>query len=185
MPEPHTSSEPPVDPGAHPAAGDGDHADHADHVGATDGPPSVAREAARLLEVLSAQGYGRPASRGPASGDTADKAGTTDASPAADSADRPRPDADAPSTGGDATTSGRHTDHAGDHDGDHATDADHECTCGGRAPAACAVCPVCQVLAVVQRVSPETIDRLADFAAFAADALRDVAERRRGPKETP
>lgn len=50
-----------------------------------------------------------------------------------------------------------------------------ECTCGGAAPAACRLCPVCQVIAFVQKINPDTIERIADFAAFAATALRDVA----------
>ncbi len=54
-----------------------------------------------------------------------------------------------------------------------------ECTCGGAAPAACRICPVCQVIAFVQKVNPDTIERIADFATFAATALRDVASAQR------
>ena len=55
----------------------------------------------------------------------------------------------------------------------------HECTCGGRTPAACKVCPVCQLIAFVQQVSPETIDKVAEVVAFAATALRDLATAQR------
>lgn len=174
MPEPHTSTEPPVDPGAHPSgSGTAARGERA----ARDETPSVAREAARLLEVLSAQGYGRPAPHPATQGSTH----------AADGAATSTTAGDAPASGYTADHAAEHAiDHGADHGSEQSTaDGDHECTCGGRAPAACAVCPVCQVVSLVQRVSPETIDRLADFAAFAADALRDVAERRRSPKETP
>lgn len=63
--------------------------------------------------------------------------------------------------------------------GTQPTDARQECTCGGTTPQACRTCPVCQLIAVVQKVNPATIERVADFAAFAAAALRDVAEARR------
>ena len=54
-----------------------------------------------------------------------------------------------------------------------------ECTCGGQQPASCRVCPVCQLIAFVQQVSPDTIDRVADFVGFAATALRDLATAQR------
>lgn len=40
---------------------------------------------------------------------------------------------------------------------------------------ACRVCPVCQVISLVSQISPETIDRAADFIDVAATALRDLA----------
>ncbi|OFE15772.1 hypothetical protein BA895_21390 [Humibacillus sp. DSM 29435] len=58
------------------------------------------------------------------------------------------------------------------------------CTCGGAPPAACRVCPVCQLIAFVQRVNPDTIERIADFATFAATALRDVAAAQRTASST-
>lgn len=54
-----------------------------------------------------------------------------------------------------------------------------ECTCGGATPAACRVCPVCQVIAFVQKINPDTIERIADFATFAATTLRDLASAQR------
>jgi hypothetical protein len=62
------------------------------------------------------------------------------------------------------------------HDSNH---GQHECTCGGRTPAACKVCPVCQLIAFVQNVSPDTIEKVADLVGFAATALRDVATAQR------
>ena len=53
-----------------------------------------------------------------------------------------------------------------------------ECTCGGRAPA-CKVCPVCQVISFVSAISPETFDRAADLIDLAATALRDLATAQR------
>lgn len=41
----------------------------------------------------------------------------------------------------------------------------------------CALCPVCQGIAWLRTVNPETIDRLADLAAAATSALRDLATR--------
>jgi hypothetical protein len=41
------------------------------------------------------------------------------------------------------------------------------------------VCPVCQVIALVQQVSPDTIERVADFVGFAAGALRELAAAQR------
>ncbi|MEO7000045.1 MAG: hypothetical protein ABI112_18360 [Terracoccus sp.] len=59
-----------------------------------------------------------------------------------------------------------------------------ECTCGGAPPAACRICPVCQVIAFVQKINPDTIERIADFATFAATALRDVASAQRTASST-
>lgn len=42
-------------------------------------------------------------------------------------------------------------------------------------PIACALCPVCQLIALLRTVRPETVDRLADLAAAATTALRDIA----------
>lgn len=41
----------------------------------------------------------------------------------------------------------------------------------------CALCPVCQVIALLRTVQPETVERLADLAAAATAALRDLAVR--------
>ena len=61
----------------------------------------------------------------------------------------------------------------------------HECTCGGRTPAACAVCPVCQLIAFVQRIEPDTIERFADVVGLAATALRDLATAQRERRDRP
>lgn len=55
--------------------------------------------------------------------------------------------------------------------------------CGGareRTPVACKLCPVCQGIALLRSVRPETVDRLADFAAAVASSLRDMAAQSRG-----
>ncbi|EWS99985.1 hypothetical protein N865_19515 [Intrasporangium oryzae NRRL B-24470] len=81
--------------------------------------------------------------------------------------------------------SGSHEDGVG-----HEAGGTHECTCGGQAPQACRICPVCQLISFVQKVSPETIERVADVALFAASALRDLAAAQReraeaGPPSSP
>ncbi|MEO5743089.1 MAG: hypothetical protein ABIQ53_00690 [Terracoccus sp.] len=126
----------------------------------TDGPPrSVAAEAALLVELLSQRGsFGGPsANYGTRSGNgSGNRSGNR---------------------------SGPHTE---PDTGSAALPDDGECTCGGVAPAACRVCPVCQVIAFVQKINPETIERMADFAAFAATTLREVAsaQRTRSGRET-
>ncbi len=87
--------------------------------------------------------------------------------------------------GSDEDGSERHRapDDHGRHEG-HQGGAAHECTCGGQAPQACRYCPVCQVIGFVQRVNPETIERVADFALFAATALRDLATAQRERTDT-
>ena len=61
-----------------------------------------------------------------------------------------------------------------------ATSAGQCPTCGGRTqPAArssCSVCPVCQVIDLVRAVSPQALDRLADFSALVSDGLRSLAD---------
>lgn len=47
-------------------------------------------------------------------------------------------------------------------------------------PVACKLCPVCQGIALIRSVRPETVDRLADFAAAVASSLRDMAAQSRG-----
>lgn len=113
---------------------------------------TVADEAARLVELLADR-----ASRQDAGGSSERGAGggATGAAGAADS--------DGPA---DASGQGR------------PRDAPSECTCGGRMPA-CRICPVCQVISLVSQISPETIDRVADFIDIAATALRDLATAQR------
>lgn len=43
----------------------------------------------------------------------------------------------------------------------------------------CQLCPVCQGISLLRAVRPETVDRLADLAGAAAQALRDIASARR------
>lgn len=119
---------------------------------------TVAQEAARLLEVLSAGGLwaGGP----PAEGATTDPGpGTTEAS------DPAEPDADVP-TDSDAASGG-----------DAATDAEpaacHHPPMGEAT--VCALCPVCQGIALVRSLQPEALDALANLATAAARTLRDLA----------
>ena len=125
---------------------------------------TVAEEAALLVELLSRRGWGAgggmpPASSQPpsgrgeqdASGNGHRTSGTPAAEPVEDAEDAERADAQQA----------------------------HECTCGGREPAACRVCPVCQLISFVQQVNPDTIERVADFVGFAATALRDLATAQR------
>ncbi len=60
---------------------------------------------------------------------------------------------------------------------DSSSPADDTCREHPRAGEAltCALCPICQAIAVLRTLQPETIDRLADLAAAAAAALRDLA----------
>ncbi len=84
-------------------------------------------------------------------------------------------------TGSTGTTSGGS---APADDPGETTGADaHECTCGGRTPAACTICPVCQLIAFVQRIEPDAIDRFADVVGLAATALRDLATVQRERRE--
>ena len=56
--------------------------------------------------------------------------------------------------------------------------------CGGErasTPVTCKLCPVCQGIALIRSIRPETVDRLADFAAAVASSLRDMAAQSRGP----
>jgi len=77
-----------------------------------------------------------------------------------------------PSDSGSSSRSEEHAEPGAAH-------GEHDCTCGGRTPAACKVCPVCQLIAFVQQVNPETIEKVADFVGFAATALRDLASAQR------
>jgi len=52
-------------------------------------------------------------------------------------------------------------------------------------PVACRLCPMCQGIAFIRSVRPETVDRLADFAAALASSLRDMAAQSRGPGRGP
>ena len=110
---------------------------------------SVAEEAALLVDLLSRRGWG-----GDDAARAASPSGPTDAADTADTADAGRQTADA---------------------GTRA----HECTCGGRTPAACRICPVCQLISFVQQISPESIERVADVVELAATALRDLATAQR------
>ena len=80
---------------------------------------------------------------------------------------------------------------AADADRDAAADADAP---GARTPSRCGscgadngmgqavtcqLCPVCQGISLLRAVRPETVDRLADLAGAAAQALRDIASARR------
>ncbi|WP_374969417.1 hypothetical protein [Terrabacter sp. BE26] len=116
-------------------------------------PASVAEEAALLVELLSRRGWPRPS--GMPSGAPRDRAtgGSAEPGSAAGASEKPsRQDAEQPVG---------------------------ECTCGGTTPSACRVCPVCQLIAFVKQVNPDTIDRVADFVAFAATALHDLATAQR------
>lgn len=141
-------------------------------LGRDEPPSSVAREAALLADLLAQRGsfVSRTARR-------ATEARSAGSSPQREqrAAEPPEGATDAPADGGElphAEPQGAPTDRP-------AGSSPHECTCGGQVPSACRVCPVCQVIAFVQKVNPETIDRVADFAAFAAAALRDLADARR------
>jgi len=60
--------------------------------------------------------------------------------------------------------------------------------CGGErdgTPLACKLCPVCQGIALIGSIRPETVDRLADFAAAVASSLRDMAAQSRGSGQGP
>jgi hypothetical protein len=60
--------------------------------------------------------------------------------------------------------------------------------CGGErdsTPFACKLCPVCQGIALIRSIRPETVDRLADFAAAVASSLRDMAAQSRGSGPGP
>jgi hypothetical protein len=60
-------------------------------------------------------------------------------------------------------------------------------TCGGvndATPVACRLCPLCQGIALLRLVRPETVDRLADFAAALAGTLRDLATQSRASGPT-
>jgi hypothetical protein len=113
---------------------------------------TVAEEAALLVELLSRRGWGAGGGMPSAS---SQPAGGQDEEAA--SGNGPRP-------GGIPAAEARQA---------------HECTCGGREPAACRVCPVCQLISFVQQVNPDTIERVADFVGFAATALRDLATAQR------
>ena len=128
---------------------------------------SVAEEAALLVDLLSRRAWtGDDAARSsPPNGQGGERSGRADTSGSADS----------PNRGGTSATSEEQP--------------VHECTCGGRTPAACRICPVCQLISFVQQVSPDTIERVADVVDLAAIALRDLAtsqrERRGRPGEPP
>ncbi len=49
----------------------------------------------------------------------------------------------------------------------------------------CALCPICQGLAVLRTLHPDTVDRLADLAAAAAAALRELAAGATAPGAHP
>ncbi len=134
-------------------------------------PGSVEQEAALLLDLLSQRRWSPPA--GMPSG-RADESGGDRAEPGQQPrGSEPRGQQ---TRGGGSSESGP----AGEQEPRGAgPDGEHECTCGGRTPAACAICPVCQLIAFVQQVNPETIDKVADFVGFAAAALRDLATAQR------
>ncbi|GAB3049068.1 hypothetical protein GCM10027053_04510 [Intrasporangium mesophilum] len=125
-------------------------------------PGTVQQEAALLVDLLSQRGWAPPA--GMPSGRAGESAG-----------DGAQPGHDARGAGA-SSGSGQRQENGSQRSG---PDGQHECTCGGRTPAACAVCPVCQLIAFVQQVNPETIDKVADFVGFAATALRDLATAQR------
>jgi hypothetical protein len=142
------------DPTSARAAGDGD----------TPPPASVAEEAALLVDLLSRRGW--PGSSGlPPTRSRAQAVGGSGTS--TDDASRPRSD------GGPEPA---------ERPGRHEQQGPGQCTCGGATPSACRVCPVCQVIALVQQVSPDTIEKVADFVGFAATALRDLATAQRERK---
>lgn len=49
----------------------------------------------------------------------------------------------------------------------------------------CALCPICQGIAVLRTLHPDTVDRLADLAAAAAAALRELAAGTAAPGADP
>lgn len=79
-----------------------------------------------------------------------------------------------------------HETSAGPEDGEPSSSA---CSsCGGErdsTPLACKLCPVCQGIALIRSIRPETVDRLADFAAAMASSLRDMAAQSRGSGPGP
>ncbi|WP_323098680.1 hypothetical protein [Intrasporangium sp. YIM S08009] len=125
----------------------------------SDATGSVAEEAALLVDLLSSRGWG-------GAGAAADQP-TDDATD--DATDE---------TGPEGASASSRSAPAGDRGETSGADA-HECTCGGRTPAACAVCPVCQLIAFVQRIEPDAIERFADVVGLAATALRDLATAQR------
>lgn len=134
-------------------------------------PRTVAEEAALLVDLLSRRGGWATGTGEGASGptDSTGSTGTTRSTRSTGSTDR---------MPGDTGRSSSDDAHAPRDD-----TGTHECTCGGQTPQACRVCPVCQLISFVQKVSPETIERVADFALFAATALRDLAVAQRERRE--
>jgi len=153
------------------AAADPDQPHRPDVAGSSrraDAPPgSVAAEAALLADLLAGRGWSNP-SRMPSGrvrGEQADGAPLGHdhaAGPGSTAGDPIDPEATSRPDGPAA-----------------------ECTCGGTTPAACRVCPVCQLIAFVQQVSPDTIEKVADFVGFAATALRDLAAAQRERRAEP
>ena len=114
---------------------------------------SVADEAALLVDLLSARGWGGPG------------AGHSNRSDRSDQSDR---SGDGSAQGSGATGSRAQR---------------GECTCGGTTPAACRMCPVCQLISFVQRLSPDSLERVADVVELAATGLRDLAHAQRDRRD--
>ncbi|NHN55943.1 hypothetical protein G9U51_09165 [Calidifontibacter sp. DB0510] len=55
------------------------------------------------------------------------------------------------------------------------------CCSGPLTERVCGICPVCRVAGFVDALSPEIIDRMADFVGMAAASLHALANDRRGP----
>lgn len=130
---------------------------------------TVAQEAARLLEVLSASGlWGAPTGEAVTETRRADQ-------PSADQPpmETPRVDprrADPPPAG---------PEHAAEEDRPQGVPADEQPAPCHHPPVGeatvCALCPVCQGIALVRSLQPEALDALANLAAVAAATLRDLA----------
>lgn len=123
-------------------------------MGEQDGPAvgSVSEEAARLLEALG--GWASTAHDAYA------------AKPASQRAADQATDSGADHAAGSPGESRSRCDSCGAHNG------------MGQA-VTCQLCPVCQGITLLRAVRPETVDRLADLAGAAAQALRDIASARR------
>lgn len=48
----------------------------------------------------------------------------------------------------------------------------------GRDPV-CRICPICRGIDLLRRISPDTIEQVASFAGFVAEALKDIADAQR------
>lgn len=138
-----------------------------EHQGSAAPVGSVAEEAARLMDALGswaqsgAAGHEHDRDSDHAAADEAPSTGAAADEEAADDA----PPADAAADGATCAS------------------------CGARAGVgraeSCRACPVCQGISVLRSVRPETVERLADFAAVVANALREMAVQRRGDDPVP